>query len=148
MVLNQVDKVEPFREWNVADRVPGHQQQENIDTKTKVVAEKFGIDIKSIVPVCTNENYNLTTLVETITHALPKDKKVTFVNSLKEENRSEKAKEEAKRGFFEALGEEIGSIIGGDLGKSIGKKLGQEIDKSIIVVEFGYNIAKDFFSWW
>jgi len=148
IVLNQVDKVEPFREWDVAKGVPGHQQQKNIDAKSKVVAEKFGIDITHVVPVCANENYNLTKLVETITYALPKDKKATFVNALKEENRSEKAKEEAKRGFFEALGEQIGANLGGDLGKSIGKNLGQEIDKSNIVVEFVYNIAKRVFPWW
>ncbi len=151
IALNQVDKVEPFREWDIANCVPGLQQQKNIDAKTKIVAERFGIDITAVVPVSANENYNLITLVETITYALPKDKKVTFVNSLKDENRSEKAKEEAKRGLFEALGEQIGAFLGGDIGKDVGKNLGQETDKTWVGEAVNYianNIAKHFFSWW
>ncbi len=153
IVLNQVDKVEPFREWDIANCVPGHQQQKNIDAKSKLVAEKFGIDSTAVIPVYANENYNLITLVETITYALPKDKKVTFVNALKEENRSEEAKKEAKRGFFEALegyfevlGEQIGATILGDVGKDIGKTVGKAVDKTIVgkVV----NILKKIFSWW
>ncbi|QLE41985.1 GTP-binding protein [Nostoc sp. C052] len=151
IVLNQVDKVEPFREWDIANHVPGHQQQKNIDAKSKSVAEKFGINSTAVIPVCANENYNLITLVETITYALPKDKKVTFVDALKEENRSEKAKNEAKRGFFEALGEQIGGTILGELGKEIGKTLGQETDKTSIGKVVNYiadNIVRRFFSWW
>lgn len=147
IVLNQVDKVEPFREWDIANRVPGDQQQKNIDAKSKVVAERFGIDIRAVVPVCANENYNLITLVETITYAVPKDKKVTFVNSMKDENRSEKAKEEARQGFFEALAEQRGATLLGDLGKNIGKTLGQQIDKTW-VGEAVNNIVKLCFSWW
>lgn len=151
IVLNQVDKVEPFREWDITNRVPGHQQQKNIDAKSKVVAERFGIDITGVIPVCANENYNLITLVETITYALPKDKKVTFVNSLKDENRSEKAKEEAKRGFFEALGEQIGAFIGGDIGKDVGKNVGKETDKTGVGKVVNYianNIVKIIYGWW
>ena len=146
IVLNQVDKVEPS-EWDVSNCVPGHQQKKNIYAKSQIVAEKFDIYITRIIPVCANKNYNLTTLVETITYALPKDKKVSFVNSLKDENRSQKAKEEAKRGFFEALGEKIGSIIGGNLGKDIGKNIGRKIDENVFL-KFVDDFAKSVFSWW
>ena len=89
--------------------------------------------------------------METITYALPKDKKVTFVNALKEENRSEEAKNEAKRGFFEALGEQIGATLLGDLGKDIGKTLGEETDKTNVGKVVNYivdNLVKIFYSWW
>ena len=151
IALNQVDKVEPFREWDITNCVPGHQQQKNIDAKSKVVAERFGIDITAVIPVSVNDKYNLIKLVETITYALPKDKKVTFVNSLKDENRSEKAKEEAKTGFFEVLGEKIGVFIAGYTGKDIGKNVGYVVDKTTVgkVVNRVVNrIAKKFFSWW
>ncbi|MHC5714814.1 GTPase family protein [Nostoc sp.] len=147
IVLNQVDKVEPFREWDVKNCIPGHQQQENIDAKVKVVAQKFGIDSKAVIPVSCDEKYNLITLVDTITYAIPKEKKVTFVDSVKKENRSEKAKEEAKRGFFEALGEQIGEYIAGLEGKDFGKTTGSSVDKTIVGKAVNL-IAKMWFNWW
>jgi uncharacterized protein len=148
IALNQVDKVEPYREWDIANRLPGNQQQINIDAKSKHVAERFGIDITAVVPVSANENYNLITLVETITYALPKDKKVTFVNSLKDENRSEKAREEAKRGFFEAIGEFLGGIIMGEEGKDVGRVAGKIVDETTVIGKVVNGIAKFFISWW
>jgi uncharacterized protein len=148
IALNQVDKVEPYREWDIANRLPGNQQQINIDAKSKHVAERFGIDITAVVPVSANENYNLITLVETITYALPKDKKVTFVNSLKDENRSEKAKEEAKRGVFEAIGEFLGGLMMGEEGKDVGKVVGKIVDETTVIGKVVNGIAKFFFHWW
>lgn len=151
IVLNQVDKVDPSDEWNRENKVPGCKQQQHIDQKIQSVAQIFGIDSKAVIPVCANKNYNLITLVETITYAIPKEKKVTFVNTVKEENRSEKAKAEAKRGFFEALGEKIGEFIAGLQGKDFGKTIGYSVDKTLdntIVGEIINTIAKKFFSWW
>ncbi|PAX57200.1 GTPase family protein [Brunnivagina elsteri] len=148
IALNQVDKVEPYKEWDMENCLPGKQQQINIDAKSKHVAERFGIDITAVVPVSANENYNLITLVETITYALPKDKKVTFVNSLKDENRSEKAKEEAKRGVFEAIGEFLGDRFMGKEGKDFGKMVGKIVDENSTLGKVVNSIAKMFFSWW
>jgi len=138
LVLNQVDKVEHFREWNVKDCQPGRQQQANIAAKRKVVAEKFDIALAAVVPVSAAERYNLVTLVETITYALPKEKKIPFFSAVKEENRSQQAKEDAKQGFFEALGEKIGEVVGGNPGKAIGNVIGKMVD----------GFAKNLFSWW
>lgn len=138
IVLNQVDKIEPFREWDIVNRIPGTQQQEHINIKRKIVAKKFGINVATVIPVSVAEKYNLIRLVETITYALPKDKKITFIDSVKEENRSETAKEEARQGFFEALGEVVGDILGGNPGKTLGKFIGKAIDGFI----------KTFFNWW
>jgi len=113
----------------------------------KVVAQKFGIDSKAVIPVSCDEKYNLITLVDTITYAIPKEKKVTFVDSVKKENRSEKAKEEAKRGFFEALGEQIGEYIAGLTGKDFGKTTGSSVDKTIVGKAVNL-IAKMWFNWW
>lgn len=151
IVLNQVDKVEPYREWDTQNCKPGLQQQNNIDAKIKLVAEKFDIDNKNVIPVSSADKYNLITLVETITYAIPKEKKVTFVNSVKEENRSEKAKEEAKRGFFEVLGEIVGQLVAGEKGKKIGKIVGSSMDESSLFnkVCIAANVfAKTIFGWW
>ncbi|MEJ6485994.1 GTPase [Nostoc punctiforme UO1] len=151
IVLNQVDKVHPYREWDTENCKPGQQQQNNIDAKIKLVAEKFDVDSKNVIPVSSADKYNLITLVETITYAIPKQKKVTFVNAVKDENRSEKSKEEAKRGFFEWLGEEIGEFIAGEDGKKIGKTAGSLIDKSSLVDKvliIANGLAKMLFPWW
>lgn len=156
IVLNQVDKVEPYRNWDIENCKPGLQQQNNIDAKVKLVANNFGIDSKNIIPVSSNDKYNLITLVETITYAIPNKKKVTFVNAVKDENRSEKAKEEAKRGFFESVGEEFDKLIG--LDKLSGlipfftvKKAGEAVDKFLeetLFIQVASSIAKRIFSWW
>jgi len=151
IVLNQVDKVPPYREWDIKNCKPGQQQQNNIDAKIKLVAEKFDVDSKNVIPVSSTDKYNLITLVETITYAIPKQKKVTFVNAVKDENRSEKSKEEAKRGFFEWLGEKIGEFIAGEDGKKIGKMAGSLVDKSPLVDKvfiIANVLAKTLFSWW
>ncbi|WP_196524950.1 GTPase family protein [Nostoc commune] len=147
IVLNQIDKVEPSSEWDRKNRIYGTEQQKNIDDKIKVVAEKFRIDRKNIIPVSCADKYNLVTLAETITFAIPKEKKVTFVNSVKDENRSEKAKEEAKKGFFEGLGEQSGEFIAGDSGKNIGRTIGKLLDDPILQNAVNF-ILKRFFPWW
>lgn len=138
LVLNQADKVEPYEEWDVKESRPGGQQQKNVIAKQKVVAERFGVSPAAVIPVSVKKHYNLVTLVETITFALPKEKKVTFVEAVKPENRSEQAKEDAKQGFFEALGERIGEVVGSKPGKVIGSVIGKTVDK----------VVKKFFKWW
>ncbi|MBN3949058.1 MAG: 50S ribosome-binding GTPase [Nostoc sp. NMS7] len=147
IVLNQIDKVDPSWDWDRKNCIPGHEQQENIDAKIKFVAQIFGIDSKTVIPVSSAGKYNLITLVETITYAIPKEKKVSFVNAVKDENRSEKSKEEAKRGFFEAWGEGIGELFFGDVGKNSGRIAGSLYDLTIVgqVVNF---FAKTLFPWW
>ncbi|MEH2380080.1 MAG: hypothetical protein V7K27_14535 [Nostoc sp.] len=162
-------------EWNSNNCIPGCEQQKNIDAKIKDVAKKFGLDTKNVIPVSCGKKYNMVTLVETITYAIPKEKKLTFVNSVLNENRSEKAKEEAKSGFFkefgeftntvlnenrsekakekaksgifERLGEDIGKSLAGNSGKDIGKTLGNFVDNNI-VIKLLNEFAKLVFPWW
>ncbi|MEH2316997.1 GTPase family protein [Nostoc sp.] len=151
IVLNQVDKVDPYREWDIENCKPGQQQQNNIDAKIKLVAEKFEVDSKNVIPVSSTDKYNLRTLVETIIYAVPNEKKVTVLNAVKDENRSDKSKEEAKRGFFEWLGEELGEFIAGEDGKKIGKVAGYLIDKAPLVDKvliIANGLAKMLFPWW
>jgi uncharacterized protein len=138
IALNQVDKVEPFREWSVKDCQPGYQQQENITAKQNFVAGRFNIAPATVVPVSAAERYNLASLVETVVCAVPDEKKPVMADRVKEENRSVRVKEEAKQGFFKALGKKIGEVIGGSPGKVIGSAIGKVADK----------LVKKFFKWW
>ncbi len=112
-VLNQIDKVEPFREWNIDKNSPGQRQSENINKKVAYVADCFNIPKSKVIGVSANENYNLVGLVEEIVFSLPNDKKITFANKVKEENLSDKAKEEAEKGFWETVDEIVTDVVKG-----------------------------------
>ena len=103
MVINQVDKIEPFREWNEELRSPGAKQAKNISDKRVNVSAFFNLPLDHVVPVSANEKYGLIELVDSIVHALPDEKKVTLLHGVKKENRSEEAKEEATEGFVKTV---------------------------------------------
>lgn len=103
VVLNQVDKIEPFREWDMAVNQPGAKQASNIDQKRKNVAEIFGLPLSCVIPVSANERYGLVNLVDRIVELLPADKKAIVLDSVKADNRSEHSKSEAKSGFLDTI---------------------------------------------
>lgn len=110
MVLNQVDKIEPFREWNVEKRHPGPKQAENIKEKIAVVSKYFDLPKTKIIEVSAHEKYNLVELVDAMTHELPKDKKITFLKSVEKENVSRRSRKEAETGFVDSVLEGIGKV--------------------------------------
>lgn len=103
VVLNQVDKIEPFREWDMAVNQPGAKQASNIDQKRKNVAEIFGLPLSCVIPVSANERYGLVNLVDRIVELLPAEKKAIVLDSVKADNRSEHSKSEAKSGFLDTI---------------------------------------------
>ncbi|WP_323028617.1 GTPase family protein [Castellaniella defragrans] len=135
MVINQVDKIEPFREWDVDKRRPGANQSSNIDEKRRNVAETFGLPLTKVIPVSAGERFGLVELVDSIVHELPKEKKAIVLNETQQENRSHKAKEEAKDGFWDTVVDVITDIIPvGPVVKS--------------VISAGKSIIGKLFSWW
>ena len=122
LILSQVDKIEPIRDWNVEQRLPGAKQQQNIEAKIAHLAEFFDLSKARVVPISAHEEYNLVAFVNGIVFALPKDRKITFTKAVKDEVRSEEAKTEAEKGFFEVVGETVGEMFGaGEIGKVVGK---------------------------
>lgn len=109
-VLNQVDKVEPFREWNEEQGVPGPKQAYNIDRKVLDVAKAFDVSPNSICAVSAVEGYNLATLVEVVVKALPKEKKYAFVREAKESVVNEASAAEAERGLWDTVKEVAGHM--------------------------------------
>ncbi len=103
IALNQVDKIEPFREWDESAAKPGLKQAENIEQKRINVAKIFDLPYSCVIPVSANEKYGLVELVEKIISVLPADKKAIVLDAVKAENRSDSSKADAKNGFLDGL---------------------------------------------
>ena len=120
-MLNQADKIEPFREWQVEERRPSVKQALNIDAKVASVAASFGLKQSSIIPVSAEEKYGLSRLVDELIFSLPDEKKTAVFDKVPEENRSEAAKQEVKSSFRRTI-ENV--VSGASKGAAIGAKLG------------------------
>ena len=111
-VVNQVDKIEPFREWDESRHEPGPRQLQNIVRKTDSIADMFGVPPSRVIPVSANEKYNLTKLVDEIVFALPNEKKITVFKNVSDEFKSQAAGENVKKGSWEVLKHVLGKVVG------------------------------------
>ncbi|HBJ1649203.1 GTPase family protein [Clostridium botulinum] len=102
-VLNQVDKIEPFREWNEDKHEPGPKQFQNIHRKIDDVAGFFDIAPSKIIPVSANDKYNLTKLVDEFVRALPAEKKITVFKAVDKEFQSKATGEHVKKSFLDVV---------------------------------------------
>ena len=73
--MNQVDKIEPCREWDFIHSMPGPQQLTNISRKQLQVSQLFNVPLPQIFVTSDVEGYGLQILIEQIIHRLPKEKK-------------------------------------------------------------------------
>jgi len=125
VVLNQIDKIEPFREWQVEERRPGLKQSQNIDAKIDVVAAEFGLKQSLIIPVSAEEKFGLSRLIDELIFSLPDEKKAGVFKNVPRENRSVAATEEVKGSLERTIGNVLsGAAKGAALGAKYGGKLG------------------------
>lgn len=110
-VLNQIDKIEPFREWNITNNCPSSTQLVNIQKKEAYLSERFGFIKNPVVSVSANEGYNIIKLVEAMIRALPDHAKSGTTAQLKDEYKTDSVKDNAKDGFAEVISEAIDEII-------------------------------------
>lgn len=110
-VLNQVDKIEPYREWDSKTSKPSTAQLQNIRNKESYITHRLGFTDHPVVSVAAQEGYNITQLVEAMVRALPKHAQSGVASQVKEEFKSEAAVEEAKDGFGDTLDKVIDEII-------------------------------------
>lgn len=138
-VLNQVDKIEPFREWDEERHGPGLRQYQNIHRKVDDVAAFFGVAASIIIPVSANEKYNLTKLVDEIIYALPKEKKITVFNQIDESYQSESAADHVKKSLLEVIGETVGKVAEktGDVVIAVLDKAKNKLDDWLDRLPFG-----------
>lgn len=106
-IINQVDKVEPFREWNLDQRKPGPKQFSNIEAKRQSIAGLLGISINKVIAISANERYGLINLVDSIVHELPNDKKLVVLEKIKAAEDAEIAIAQAKAAEAKSKVEEI-----------------------------------------
>jgi len=106
-VLNQVDKIEPFREWDIEGHKPGVTQFSNIDKKITAVSLAFECPKTQVAAVSANEKYNLVELMDTMIYALPNNKKVTMFSAVPENVRSDKSEENTRY----ATADEVEKIV-------------------------------------
>ncbi len=110
-ILDQIDKIEPFREWDVGNNSPSLNQQVNIRKKEQYIIEKFGFTEHPIISVSANENYNVPKLVEEMIRALPKHAKSGVVAQVKDDIKTKEVIDEAKDGFADTVDEALDDII-------------------------------------
>src|SRR5690606_38853111 len=123
VAVNQIDKIEPFREWDLENRKPGPTQEGNIAKKLIYVAKQFGdLPVSKVVDVSANERYNLNNLILKLVEGLPANKKFITINNMDEKiQENEKVKKEKSNAFIEVLNEVIDALPIPDVAKKIGK---------------------------
>lgn len=82
--LNQVDKIEPYREWNVNLCQPGTTQAKNIQAKIDNVASIFHTASNMVIPVSAVEKYNLSALITAVLNSLPANQAIIVSNNINE----------------------------------------------------------------
>jgi uncharacterized protein len=103
VVINQVDKINPIREWDETNRRPGHEQMKIIGQRTEWASTKFSIPSENIVAVSAFEKYNLGALVEAIIEVVPNEKKLGFLHQIENDVVTEKTKESVVKGIVAYL---------------------------------------------
>ncbi len=147
-VLNQVDKIEPFREWDEKKKEPSPNQFQNIHRKIDDLARIFDIASSRIIPISAaqGQEYNLTELVDEIIRGLPKEKKITTFKAIDDQFKSEKTTKAVKR----SLGDMIVEVVSDVAGKVIDIG-GEFIDKIVDIVDTGKGFVSKivhFFRFW
>lgn len=118
-VLNQIDKIEPFREWDEKKKEPGPVQFRNIQRKVDDLARIFDVAPSKVISVSANEKYNLIKLVDEIIRALPKEKRITTFRAVDENLQSEKTKEHVKHSLWDVIVETAEHVVGGIIDKGV-----------------------------
>lgn len=111
IVLNQVDKIEPMREWDVENRQPGSKQSKSIEEKRRVVAGFFELPLSQIIAVSANEKFGLIELVDRIVEALPEEKRFSVLRNVEKEHQSENSQKSAEKGLWDYALEAIKAIV-------------------------------------
>ena len=141
VAVNQVDKIEPFREWDEANCKPGSTQEGNIAKKILYVAKQFGdLPASQVVPVSANERYNLDKLILTLVDKLPANKKFITMSNMDEKLQELGAIKEAKaNSFMEVVNDIIDALPVPEALKSVGKAV---IGAGSALVESAISVAK------
>jgi len=109
-VLNQVDKIEPYTEWDEENSKPSVQQAYNIDRKVNDVARIFECPPGKVIAVSANKNYNLDILVDSFIFELPREQKLTVGRNVNPENISKKTTGILEKSWFDTVADVFSSV--------------------------------------
>jgi len=111
IVLNQADKIEPFREWDVENRLPGKKQMANLLIKKLNVSQCFSVKQSSVITVSADEKYGLTKLVDEMIFSLPDEKRYSVSREAEEEYVSDEAKEEVNDSLWRSAVRVVEKVV-------------------------------------
>ena len=109
-VINQVDKLNPLRDWDENLNKPGIEKQKNIDTKILEVSKTFDVSVNYIETVSVMEKYNLVHLMDKLVDVLPKEKKFAVIREAQEDVKSQEAQEKGEKGIWDSVKEFAGDV--------------------------------------
>ncbi|HYX08435.1 MAG TPA: GTPase [Bacteroidales bacterium] len=110
LALNQIDKIEPFREWNVETNCPSDSQWKNVTKKRDLIYETLNVSRRNIIPVSALEGYGLPNLTTRLIQILPDDKKYALYARMKLEFITNETKEEVKEAMVKTFLKKIGKF--------------------------------------
>lgn len=110
-VINQVDKIEPFREWDVKNIQPSPSQSKNIDNKKKDITSRMGLTTHPVIAVAASEGYHIPELIEALVRALPKKAQSGVTTQIKKKYQTKEIIEEAQEGFGDTVDDALDTII-------------------------------------
>lgn len=103
-VLNQADKIEPCREWDVINHQLSLHQQKNLQEKVAQVNAVFS-PVHPVLAVSAPEGFNIGLWVEALITALPDKASSAVTRQLEPEYRTEKVTTTAQEGFSRVVGD-------------------------------------------
>lgn len=103
-VLNQADKIEPCREWDVVNHQPSLHQQDNLQEKVAQVNAVFS-PVHPVLAVSAPEGFNISRWVEALITALPDKASSAVTRQLEPAYRTEKVTTTAQEGFTRVVGD-------------------------------------------
>ncbi|MBD8158219.1 50S ribosome-binding GTPase [Pantoea agglomerans] len=103
-VLNQADKIEPCREWDVVNHQPSLHQHDNLQEKVAQVNAVFS-PVHPVLAVSALEGFNIALWVEVLITALPDKASSGVIRQLEPAYRTEKVTTTAQEGFTRVVGD-------------------------------------------
>ncbi|WP_269531854.1 GTPase family protein [Chitinimonas sp. BJYL2] len=102
-VINQVDKIEPCREWDWKKNYPGPEQARNIALKQDVVCRQFRVPLREVCIVAVEQGYGLCSLVEQVLYQLPREKRWAVHRETEKACQSPQSVQEASKALWESV---------------------------------------------
>jgi len=103
-VLNQADKIEPCREWNLVTHQPSLLQQQHLQVKIAQVNALFSPQ-HPVLAVSASEGFNMLLWAETFIRALPDNASSAVTRQLEPEYRTKNVINTAQDNFVRGVGD-------------------------------------------